>query len=257
MKVLFIGDIVGRSGRDIVFAHLAALKKKYAIDLTIANGENSAHGKGITFKIYEQLIAAGIDLITLGNHAFSKCEIKEYLSACPKLIQPYNHLSMLHQGYKVTEVNGCRVCVTNILGSAFMYENRLDAFSSMKEILNKVQADLYLVDLHAEATSEKNLFAYYFKDRVQAILGTHTHIQTADERIIGKAAFISDVGMCGAYDSIIGRDIDEMIAGALEGVKTHYTPAVGPALFSAVVLTIDEKKKRAEAIERLQIRPER
>lgn len=257
MKILFLGDIVGRPGRDIVFKHLKQLQAENDIDFTIVNAENSAHGKGISIKIYYSLIAAGVDCITMGNHTYAKKEIENHLDECVDMVVPYNHLLNLHQGYKIYDLQGVKLCVVNMLGSALMYENRMDAFKAMDEILEetKDEADLYFVDFHAEATSEKMLFAQYYKDRVQTVVGTHTHVQTADERIMGKAAYISDVGMCGVYDSIIGRDINEMVNNLVLGQKTRYEVAEGDAILCGVVIDIDPKNKQATSIKRIQIRP--
>ena len=255
MNILFLGDIVGQAGRDIVFQYLKQLQTEYAIDFTIVNAENSAHGKGISFKIYERLLSEGVNAITMGNHSFSKKEIIPYLGKMQDMVVPYNHLENLHQGYKIYDVLGQKLCVINLLGTALMHPNRLDPFSSLSEILDKTRADLYFVDFHAEATSEKRLMAEYFKDRLIALVGTHTHVQTADERIIGNLAFISDVGMCGVYDSIIGRDINEMINASIKHEKTRYEIAKGPAMLSACVIQVDQVLKKATGIQRIQIRP--
>lgn len=255
MNILFLGDIVGRAGRDIVFKHLKQLQNDYEIDFTIVNGENSAHGKGITTKIYSQFKTMGIDAITLGNHAYAKGEIKEYIASLNDLIAPYNHLVQIDKGYQVYMVNGLKLCVCNLLGSALMYENNQDAFSALEDIINITKADLYIVDFHAEATSEKMLLAQYFKNRVSAVIGTHTHVQTADERLIEGTAYISDAGMCGVYDSIIGRDIEEMVNNIIKKEKTTYTIAKGPAILCGCVISIDEHTKKATDIKRIQIRP--
>ena len=255
MKILFLGDIVGKPGRDIVFKHLSQLQELEQIDFTIVNAENSAHGKGITTKIYNQLIDAGVDVITMGNHTYSKGEIKSHMEDFPEMVVPYNHLIQLHQGYKIYDVKGLKLCVCNLVGSALMYENNQDIFSSMRDILSETKADLYFVDLHAEAPSEKILFAQYFKNDLIAVVGTHTHVQTADERIMGNLAYISDVGMCGVYESVIGRDIDEMIANIIEGEMTKYTVASGEAVLCACVIEIDDETKKAIDIKRIQIRP--
>lgn len=257
MKILFLGDIVGKPGRDIVFKYLKQLQKENKADFTIVNAENSAHGKGISIRIYEQLIGSGVDCITMGNHTYSKKEIINHLEECEDMVVPYNHIMNLHQGYKIYDVKGLKLCVVNLLGSALMYENRLDAFKSMDEILEetKGEVDYYFVDFHAEATSEKILFTEYYKDKIHAVVGTHTHVQTADQRIIGKAAYISDVGMCGVYDSIIGRDINEMITNLIKGEKTHYQVAEGPAVLCGVVIEFDDENKIAKSIKPIQIRP--
>ena len=255
MKILFLGDIVGKAGRDIIFHYLPIIKDREKIDLTIANGENSAHGKGITRKIYDRLKENGVDVITLGNHAYSKKEIVEYVDECKDLVFPYNYDNDLKKEPRICVVNDLSICVCNILGSAFMAQNAFDQYRSMNEILADYKADLYFVDLHAEATAEKLLFANYYEYRLVAVCGTHTHIQTADERLIGGCAYITDVGMNGVYDSIIGRDIEEMKAMVIEKKKTRFTVATGPAIFCGVIIEIDEKTKRAVDIKRLQFRP--
>lgn len=263
IKILFIGDIVGQSGRDIVFDLLPKLKQQYDVDFTIVNGENSAHGKGITTKIYKQLIDAGVDCITLGNHAFSKAEIKNTINELDRLIRPMNLLNEPNLGsaYRVFDVKGYRLAVVNLMTKVFMYNVETSPFDAMSKLLyqDKIikneDIDFIFVDLHGEATSEKILFAHYFQHAVQAVVGTHTHVQTADERLVGNCAFISDVGMCGCYDSIIGRDIEETIESVVHGNKTHYQIAIGDAILCAVVVTIDEQSKKAISIERIQIRP--
>ena len=259
MRILFIGDIVGKSGRDIVSSLLYSLKQQYKIDLTIANGENSAHGKGITRKIYKQLINEGIDYITMGNHTYSKNEVAEYISQMDRLVVPYNHIKRnCPNYYKIIEFNNIRFCLVNILGTVLMGESDMspyEAFEIVKKETEKYDVDFYFVDLHAETTAEKRIFAEYFHDCVKVVVGTHTHVQTADEDIIKGCAFITDVGMCGAYDSVIGRDVSETIKTNIEKQKTVYTIAEGPAIFCGVVIEIDEEKKIPVSIERIQIRP--
>ncbi len=258
MKILFIGDIVGSVGRNIVLEQLPQLKEKYGIDFTIANAENAAHGKGLTKKIYHQLINGGCDLLTLGNHAYSKDTIFTFLEEADQLVRPYNLSCQQGKGYRIVEVNGLRICVTNLIGEIFMIPTTESPFMSMEDIImdTRDEVDIYFVDLHAEATSEKIAFSYYFESDVQVVVGTHTHVQTADERVSYGTAFISDVGMCGAYRSVIGRDIEEIITRFTTDEKTRFTIAEGPGILSAVVVEIDETSKQATHIERIQIRPE-
>lgn len=254
MKVLFIGDIVGKSGRIAVKENLPVLIKQYQIDFVIANGENSAHGKGITGKIYNELLSMGIHAITMGNHTYSKHCVENILNE-PHLIIPKNYqLFECGSGVRYYSVNGQKIGVVNLLGRAFMERDLIDPFISMKEILEEEPDALYFVDFHGEATGEKATFARYFSKDIVACLGTHTHVQTADERLIDGCAFISDVGMCGAYESILGRDIDNLIQARLTNEKTKYQVAEGPGVFMGVVVTIENN--RATDIERIQIRPE-
>ncbi|MFI3285011.1 MAG: TIGR00282 family metallophosphoesterase [Erysipelotrichaceae bacterium] len=257
MKILFIGDIVGRSGRDIVANKLPLVIDEYKPDFIIANGENAAHGKGISGRIYHQFKKLGIDCITMGNHTFSKDVIKTIIHELDDLVRPVNLIPTEYgQGYKVYPVLDKKLCVINLCGEIFMDRISESPFSAMDKILDKVEADYFIVDLHAEATSEKITFANYYQDHIHAVFGTHTHVQTADERIIGKTAFISDVGMCGAYDSVIGRDTDEVISNMVHKQRTKFEVATGPGLFQAVIIEIDEAKNRSLSIQRIQIRPE-
>ena len=261
MRILFIGDIVGKSGRDIVSSLLNSLKEEYQVDLTIANAENSAHGKGITIRIYNELINLGIDYITMGNHTYSKHEINDYIDQMDRLIIPYNHSKRLTDNFcKLIEYNGLRICLCNILGNVLMNEAGEDMYEAFENLLDNTKdlnCDFYFVDLHAETTAEKRIFLEYFKDEARIVLGTHTHVQTADEDIIHDCACISDVGMCGAYESIISRDVSESILKHVEKEKTNYTIAEGPAIFCGVVIDVDEERKVPTSIQRIQIRPER
>ena len=256
MKILFLGDIVAESGLRAVHDKIGFLKDKYKIDFTIANGENSANGKGITRAIYDNLIDMGVDVITLGNHAFSRKDIMPKLKYCPFLVRPVNAEPM-HAGrsFVVKECNGKKIGVINILGSAFMNGTSGDPILAASRTLNKMDADIILIDFHAEATSEKMVFFEYFKNNCAAVIGTHTHVQTADEKVEDGCAFICDAGMCGAYDSILGRSKDEIINHIVYGRTTKYAPADGPYVVCGVVIDIDDLTCRANSIERFQIRP--
>ncbi|MBR4462303.1 MAG: YmdB family metallophosphoesterase [Erysipelotrichaceae bacterium] len=257
MKILFIGDIVGKSGRDIVSSTLSSIRDEY--DLIIANAENSAHGKGITPKIYQHLRSFGIDYMTMGNHTYSKQMINEHMNEMDRLIVPYNHEKRTTDNYyKIIHCKGISICLCNILGSAFISESNLEPYPSFEKILEETedsQIDFYMVDLHGETTSEKRLFLEYFKEKAKIVLGTHTHVQTADADMIGDCAFISDVGMCGAYHSIIGRNIEETIEAYIRKNPTGYSIAEGPAIFCAVAIEVDETHKIPVAIDRIRIKP--
>ena len=257
MKVLFIGDIVGKTGRSAVSAHLPFLKAKYAIDFTIANGENSAHGKGITERIYSELLGLGIDVVTLGNHAFSKSDVYQFIDRAPRLVRPINlNPTNIGQGFVDVTIKGVTFRVINLCGSVFMDNIAENPFIAMQALVESSKSKAVIVDLHAEATSEKAAFFQMFKSNCSAVLGTHTHVQTADEQIKEGCAFISDVGMTGPFDSIIGRDIQEVLNRFKGVISKNFTVAEGEAVFSAVVLTIDEKSLRTSSIERVQFRPE-
>lgn len=257
MKVLFIGDIVGSVGREIVREKLPQLKEEYAIDLVVANGENAAHGKGITRKIYQQLLSYGVDVITMGNHTFSKNDIFQFIEEADRMVRPANMEPTDYGEHTiVVKVLDKRVAISNLSGEVWMHNVIDSPFDCMEDILQDVEADIYLVDFHGEATSEKIAFAYHFSDRIQAVVGTHTHVQTADERIVYGCAAITDLGMCGAYTSVLGRDVEEIVTRFTTDEKTKFQIANGPAIFCGAVVEIDDLSNRAVAIERIQIRPE-
>ena len=256
LRVLFVGDIVGKQGRKALSKHLPFLTDKYNYDLLIINGENSAHGKGITKKIYDYFIDLGVDCITMGNHTFSKDNVFSFIDDAQKLIRPAN-LEPENYGKSahIVEIKGKKIGIYNVCGNIFMENTTKTPFEALEKLLEKYPCDIKIVDLHAEATSEKYAFMQYFKKEVQMIVGTHTHIQTADEAIFDNCAFICDVGMTGPYDSVLGRDTDEVLTSMIDKIKTKYTISTKEAIFSAVVVDIDLIDLKAINIERIQIRP--
>ncbi len=223
MRVLFVGDIVGKSGRDALKKHLPFLKEQYQYDLLIVNGENSAHGKGITENIYNYFISLGVDCITLGNHAFSKDNVFNFIDKYDNIIRPYN-MEPEDVGaacYRCTK-EGYTIGVYNIYGSAYMDNVTTSPYQAMDELLEKYPSDIKIVDFHGEATGEKYTFMNVYRKEVQMIVGTHTHVQTSDEAIYDDCAFICDVGMTGPYDSILGRDSQEVIDRHVYGEVTRY-----------------------------------
>ena len=256
MKILFLGDVVGSVGRLMINTHLNDLIEKYEIDIVIVDGENSAHGKGITNRIYNGFMQNKIDVITMGNHTFSKGELLVSIDDMDALVRPINMEPMyLGQNHKIINIGNKTLCVTNICGQIFMEKTCENPFDSMDNLLETVKADMYFVDFHAEATSEKAVFANYYKKQCIAVVGTHTHIQTADERLIDGCAFISDAGMCGAYDSVLGRDTQEVTDLMVNNFRTKYTIATGDGVLCGVVIDVDIEKCVATNIERIQIRP--
>ncbi len=257
MKILFIGDVVGAIGREMVMKYVPILKDSHGLDLVIANGENSAHGKGITKKIYDQLIQAGVDVITMGNHTFSKNDIYTFIDEADRLVRPMN-MEPTEYGKStcIINVKGKNVAVSNVCGEVFMHNVIDSPFACMEDILEASDAHIHVVDFHGEATSEKIAFAYRFAGEIQAVVGTHTHVQTADERIIQGTATITDLGMCGAYESVLGRDIDEILTRFTTNEKTKYKLASGPGIFCGAIVTIDDISNQATHIERIRICPE-
>ncbi len=255
MKILFVGDVVGSVGRQMVVSTIPALRKEKQIDLVICNGENSAHGKGITRKIYNQLLNAGVDVVTMGNHTFSKNDLLTFIDEADRLVRPMN-MEPTEPGRStcVVDVCGKKVAVSNLSGEVFMNNITDSPFLCMEEILEDYEdCDLHVVDFHGEATSEKIAFTYNFASQLAAVVGTHTHVQTADERIVDGCAAITDLGMCGPYNSVLGRDVNEVLA-KFNGEKTRYTMASGPGIFCGLVVTIDDLSNRAIAVERIQIK---
>lgn len=243
MKILFVGDVVGKVGRTLLKNKLQYFVDKYKIDFVIVNGENATHGKGLIRNHYEELIGAGADVITLGNHYDSKNEIQRYLNNVDRLIRPAN---LIHEypgeGSAVYDLDGVSIRVTNLLGSAFMNEDVNSPYLSLLNILDEEPATIHIVDFHAEATGEKQCLGYAFDGKVTAILGTHTHVQTRDTRVLPNGtAFISDVGMTGFYDGVLGCTKETVVPKILYGEKTKFeTPESGRGIFSAVVIDVDE-----------------
>lgn len=251
MRLLFIGDIVGKSGRNMVFKYLPELIKKYQIDFVIANGENVTHGKGLIEHHYHQLVSNGIDCITLGNHYESKNEILEYLEGADHLVRPYNiKKDYPGVGTAVFELDDIRIRVTNLLGQSFMLEEVENPFEALDSIINDSQDEIHIVDFHAEATGEKQSLAWAFDGKITALIGTHTHVQTHDERILPQGtAFMCDVGMCGPYNGILGAKREVMINRAWKNEVLRYdVENEKGSVLSAVVITIDEDSKKATAI---------
>jgi hypothetical protein len=255
MKILFIGDIVGRPGRSIVRNLLPKIKGEFSPDVIMANGENSAAGVGITKKVYDELMEMGIDVLTMGNHIWDRKEFLPDISSCPNLIRPANYPEGVPgKGSDIFSSKGVKYGVTNLLGRVFMPCINCP-FQMADSIVPKMKAEtpIILVDFHGEATSEKNAFAWHFDGKVSAVIGTHTHIQTADERILPKGtAYITDVGMVGAYDSVIGVQKEQIIKRFLLSIPEHFEPErQGPGLFNGLLMNIDDTSGRTTEIKRI------
>lgn len=256
MRILFIGDIFGRTGRRMVSQYLVRLKQEYQIDVIIANGENAAHGKGLTKKIYDELIFEGISLISMGNHTYSKSELLDFVDDADRLVVPLNRPRMLPGvGSRVIEVKGKKIRLTNLLGVTFMNGMVDHPFLSMDDLLKECHEDIHILDFHAEATSEKIAMGYYLDGRITAVLGTHTHVQTADEHLMPQGtAYISDVGMTGPAISVIGCDVASIIKKTVTGQAGRFEPAEGSGILCAVLLDIDDHTNQVKSIQRIQIR---
>jgi len=248
MTILFFGDIVGQPGRQAIKKILPLWQKKYQTDLVIANGENIAHGLGLTEKSLQEIISAGVDLVTSGDHTWDQKEVSRLLADKEiPLIRPANFPPGLPgQGERLIEVRTKKVLVINLIGRVFMRQNYDCPFRKADEILEEKgeEADIIIVDWHAEATSEKVCLGWYLDGRVSAVLGTHTHIPTADARILPQGtAYISDVGMVGVRDSSLGADKDSAVKGFLEQTPFHYEVAQGPVEVNAILIETEQSNK--------------
>jgi metallophosphoesterase (TIGR00282 family) len=247
MRILFIGDIVGRSGRTIVNERLPGLIKDWKLDLVVINGENAAGGFGITEVIYNELIEAGADAITLGNHAWDQREALVFIERAPRLIRPINYpKGTPGRGAALVDTkNGKRALVINAMGRIFM-DAMDDPFAAVEREIEacplKSSADAIIVDMHCEATSEKQSMGFFVDGRVSLVVGTHTHVQTSDHRIMpGRTAFVSDVGMTGDFDSCIGMNKDEPLNRFLRKLPgSKFEAAGGPATLCALAVETDD-----------------
>ena len=251
MNILFIGDIVGSIGRRMIKEKLEYFVEKYQVDFVIANGENATHGKGLIRHHYEELIDNGVDCITLGNHYDSKREITRYIDNADRLIRPINLAKDFPgEGTIEYDVDGIKVRVTNVLCSAFMGEEVKSPYYSLLDVIDQNDAPIHIVDLHGEATGEKYSIAYALDGKVSAVLGTHTHIQTNDAKILPNGTgYISDVGMTGFTDGILGFDKDTIIKKNIFNQMSKFEPpSEGRGLLSAVLLKIDEISGKCQQI---------
>jgi metallophosphoesterase (TIGR00282 family) len=253
---MFIGDVVGSPGRKMVKDYLGPLKKKYKPTLTIINGENAAGGRGITEQIYKTFLDAGAQAVTLGNHSWDNREIFEFIDQAPALVRPINYPEGTPgQGYTFIKVNAIEVAVVNVMGRTFMSPNDCP-FQAMDTALDDIRkrTPFIFVDMHGEATSEKQAMGWYLDGRVSAIIGTHTHVQTADERILPKGtAYLSDVGMTGPYDGVLGMEREAVVKKFLTNLPVRFEVAKGREQLSGVVIELDPKTGLAKSIERILI----
>ncbi len=250
MKILFIGDIVGRPGRNTVKALLPELKKEYNIDFVIVNGENLAAGSGITFEKYQEVMAAGVDYITGGNHIWNNKDIIEHLDdPHTKILRPLNYPDDSPGRGSVSLGD---IAIINLQGRVFMPENLADPFRKVADELSKYSGKAIIVDMHAEATSEKIALGHFLDGKVSAVIGTHTHVQTADEQILPKGtAYISDAGMTGPKDSVLGVKKDIIIEKFLTQLPQSHKVASGETIFNGVIIEINIETKKAKKIERI------
>jgi metallophosphoesterase (TIGR00282 family) len=256
MKILFIGDVVGSPGREAAKKLIPALKEECDIDFVIANAENAAGGSGITQKVAQDLFSSPIDVLTSGDHIWKKAEIFEFINQENRILRPINFpAGSPGSGCAVFETKkGHKVAVVNVLGRVFMEPLVECPFKTTFAALDKLslQTKIIIVDIHAEATSEKIALGWYLDGKVSAILGTHTHVPTADERMLPKgSAYITDVGMTGPCDSVIGRRVEDVLERFLTSMPVRFEVAEGNIQMQGVVLDIDEKSGKPRSITRI------
>lgn len=258
MKLLIIGDIVGNPGREAVRALVPQLRRRHDLDLVVANCENIAGGAGVTPKTAQELFGFGVDFLTSGQHIWRHKEILPYLNQEPRLIRPanYPHGAPGFGAGIITARDGTKVAFLNLVGRVFL-ENVDCPFRTAQREVERLRREtpVIVVDMHAEATSEKVALGWYLDGQVSAIVGTHTHIQTADERILPKGtAYLTDLGMTGPYDSVIGRRVDQILERFLTGLPQRFEVPETNVILCGAIIEVDPKTGQAERIERVQER---
>ncbi|MCC5850119.1 MAG: TIGR00282 family metallophosphoesterase [Verrucomicrobia bacterium] len=255
MKILFVGDIMGSAGRQAFLELAIPMKRERRVDVIIVNGENSASGKGITSKIAKQFLDAGADVITLGDHTYDQREVMPYLNEESRIIRPANFApGTPGKGFVTVDTGAGKLNVVNLIGRVFL--NPYDCpFRKADLILNQLPKNIpTFVDMHAEATSEKMAMGHYLAGRVSAVVGTHTHVQTSDERILqNHTAYLTDAGMTGSKDSIIGCEKDAVLKRFLTGLPARFEPAKDDVSLEGIIVTCEAHGGKATAVERLRI----
>jgi len=256
LKILFLGDVVGEPGRRAVIDLLPELKREYDLDFIVVNGENSAGGRGITPKISIDLLRAGASVITTGDHVWDQKDIVGYIDTEPRLLRPVNYPEGTPgHGSIVLDTPKGKVGVINVQGRTFMQPVLENPFYALERAVEEMrqETNIIFVDAHSETTSEKIAIGRFLDGKVSAVVGTHTHVQTADEQIFpGGTAFLCDAGMCGPTESILGRDIDAILSRFLTSMPTNFPVARGPVAVCGALVTIDQGTGRATAIERFR-----
>jgi metallophosphoesterase (TIGR00282 family) len=257
MRVLILGDVMGRPARRAAQDLVPSLIKKENIDLVVANAENSAGGMGVDIKSAKELLSAGVQILTSGNHIWKKKEIYSYLDQQDHLIRPANFPEGAPgKGWCIWQRNSLKALIINVMGRVFMPNHVEDPFRCVDLIIKEQRdhAPVVIVDMHAEATSEKYAMGWYLDGRASVVFGTHTHVQTADERILpGGTAYITDVGMCGAFDSVIGMERETVIRGFISQLPRQFEVATDNVVLQGIIVDVDGQSGRAQEIRRLRI----
>jgi len=255
LKILFVGDVFGETGRKALGIQIEKIRNPEKPDFIIVNGENAAGGKGITYNTAQEIFSCGVDAITMGNHTWARKEVMNIIDSGMNIIRPANYpRGVPGKGRIILEKDGVKLGLINLIGRVYM-ENNVDCpfQAADREVQNlRGQVDAILVDFHAEATSEKIAMGYYLDGRAEVVVGTHTHVQTADEQILENGtAYITDVGFTGPADGVIGVNREQIIRKFTSGLPSQFEPASGRAIFNAVMVTIDPVMKKAVNIRRI------
>lgn len=257
MKILIVGDVFSKLGRASLERNIQRIKQEQKINFIIVNGENITHGRGMNEGHYLWLLNNGANVITMGNHTFNQRSIYNYIDDSKCLVRPYNYLNpeTKGKGYVTVNYNGIKITVFQMLGQVFMNEEVHNPFIQTEELLKQIDSDIIICDFHAESTSEKIAFGYAFDGRITCVYGTHTHVQTNDARILaGGTAFISDVGMTGPYDGVIGVKKEIIVDRYLNNGKMRFEPDEdGPMQFSAIILEINEITHKVTKIDTVHV----
>lgn len=256
MKILIVGDVVSKLGRKALEENIKKIRNEHTINFTIINGENISHGKGMNFNHYKWLMELGANVITMGNHTFNNKQIFSYIDTVNNLVRPLNYpIDKPGKGYVTINYNGIKITVFQVIGNTFMEEGNSSPFEAADELLNTVESDIYICDFHGEATSEKIAFGYYLDGRVNIIYGTHTHVQTSDERILPNGtAYITDVGMTGALNGVIGTKKEIIVNRFVYDKKEVFEPEdSGPTQFNAIIVEINETTHKVTKIDRINV----
>ena len=255
MKILFCGDVCGQAGRKAIKTYVPKLKKKYALDAIVINAENAAHGLGLTPKTYQELLRTGVDVMTMGNHTFDKLDVTQIWQDENSLVRPLNYpQDTAGKGFHIFTVASKRICVVQVLGKVFMNSKLelTDPFQTIQNFIetHKSEYDLLIVDFHAETTAEKVAMGYFLDGKATLVVGTHTHIPTADAHILSQGtAYITDVGMCGDYTSVLGMTRETVFSHfGLGTERMRFEPATETSSLSAVMIEIDEKTNKPLSI---------
>ena len=257
MNILFVGDVTGNAGMQKTTESIGRLRRQYKADFVVVNGENAAERNGITEKQFRDLRFAGADVVTMGNHTWANAEIYNFIDKEEAIVRPYNYpAGTAGKGYTIIDMGRMQVAVINLMGNVYI-SSLPSPFTVIDALLDEIKAQgvrIILVDLHAEATSEKIAFANYVDGKVSAVIGTHTHVQTADETILPKGtAYISDAGMTGAVHSVLGVKTELSIQQFVTQIPVRFAHAEGEAKLNAVFVEVDDKTGKAAAISRIQL----